>query len=257
LSALLPTVPTLNLLALTWMALALPTWLVLLRVAAPFGRHTSERWGPTIDNRLGWVLMELPSLALMTGFLIFGARSLESYAWILFALWIAHYLNRTLIYPLRIRSTGKRMPLVIVLSAIVFNVINAGLNGCYLAQAAEGYGSDWLTSPSFIVGAVLFALGMGINLKADAMLMRLRQPGESGYRIPRGFLFEQVSSPNLFGEMIEWSGFALMAWNLPALSFCVWTIANLLPRARHHHDWYKARFADYPPDRRIAIPFVY
>ena len=92
---------------------------------------------------------------------------------------------------------------------------------------------------------------------SDKFLINLRKPGETGYKIPRGFLFEYVASPNLFGEIIEWTGFALMAWNLPALSFMVWTGANLIPRARNHYDWYKRTFPDFPKNRKVVIPFIY
>jgi len=65
-----------------------------------------------------------------------------------------------------------------------------------------------------------------------------------------------VSCPNLFGEIVEWSGFAMMCWNLPALSFAIWTAANLIPRAISHHRWYRQRFADYPAARKAVIPFI-
>lgn len=137
--------------------------------------------------------------------------------------------------------------------------MNAGLNGYYLSQLApqENYGSEWLSSPRFITGISLFFIGAFINLKADDILIHLRKAGETGYKIPKGFLFDYVSSPNLFGEVIEWSGFALMAWNLPALTFMVWTFANLVPRAKNHHDWYKKQFPDYPKERKIIFPFLY
>lgn len=248
---------TLSGIAWAWMALALATCIVLFRVAPPFGRHASERWGPMLGTRLGWVLMELPSLLIMGAFLARGMPWDGSYAWVLFALWIAHYIHRTLVYPLRIRPAATRMPLLIVACAIAFNVVNAGLNGATLVALAADYGRAWLVSSHFLAGALLFALGMAINLKADTMLIRLRGNGDTGYRIPRGFLFERVSSPNLFGEMVQWCGFALMAWNLAALSFAVWTIANLLPRAKHHHDWYHARFPDYPVQRKVVLPYLY
>ena len=160
-------------------------------------------------------------------------------------------------YPFRIRPAATRMPLVIVLSAVLFNVVNAGLNGYYLATHADDYGADWLRTPHFWIGLALFAAGAYVNLRSDAMLIALRSESDRGYRIPRGFLFEHVSSPNLLGEIIEWAGFAVMAWNLPALSFFVWTCANLLPRARNHHDWYRERFPDYPPERKAVIPLLY
>jgi hypothetical protein len=56
------------------------------------------------------------------------------------------------------------------------------------------------------------------------------------------------------GEIIEWSGFALMCWNLPALSFAIWTAANLIPRAVSHHAWYRRTFPDYPQDRHAVVP---
>jgi 3-oxo-5-alpha-steroid 4-dehydrogenase 1 len=228
-------------------------------VTAPFGRHTSNKWGPTLNNKLGWFLMELPSFLIMLYFLVFGSRSFNSYAWMLFACWLLHYSNRTFIYPLRIKPTEKRMPVMIVASAVFFNLVNAGLNGYYLAELApaSSYDSSWLTSPQFVIGMVLFVTGMFINLRSDHVLINLRKPGETGYHIPKGFLFDFVSSPNLFGEIIEWTGFAIMAWNLPALSFMLWTYANLVPRAKNHHDWYHQHFSNYPIERKVVFPFLY
>ncbi|MCC6413387.1 MAG: DUF1295 domain-containing protein [Saprospiraceae bacterium] len=245
-------------LTISWIGLALITHIILYFVKAPFGRHTSDHWGISINNKLGWFLMELSSLLIMTYFLVWGTNSKQSYAWTLFVLWITHYMNRTLIYPLRIKPTSKRMPLLIVMSAVFFNLVNAGLNGYFLAELAPlvKYDAQWLSSPHFICGLVLFLSGMAINWVSDNRLIRLRKPGETGYKIPRGFLFEYISSPNLFGEVVEWTGFAIMAWNLPALSFAVWTFANLVPRALNHHQWYKEQFPEYPQSRKAIFPFI-
>lgn len=250
---------TLYFISYMWLAIAVVVHITMFFVTAPFGRHTSDKWGKTINNKLGWVMMELPSLLIMSYFLLTGTNSFSSYAWVLFALWILHYTNRSFIYPARIKATPKQIPIFIILNAIVFNLMNAGLNGYYLAELAspENYNSEWLSSPHFIVGITLFVVGAFINLRADTILINLRTPGETGYKIPGGFLFDKISSPNLFGEVVEWSGFALMAWNLPALTFMVWTFANLVPRAKNHHDWYKKQFPDYPKERKIIFPFIY
>lgn len=248
-----------QIITLIWMAIAVIVHVVMFYVTAPFGRHTTEKWGPTINNQLGWVVMEAPSLLIMVYFLATGANSRTPWVWILFALWIFHYFNRVVVYPARIRPTPKRMPLVIAVSAIFFNLMNAGLNGYYLAELApvQQYDYQWLMQPHFIIGMVLFVVGMYINWRADTILINLRKPGETGYKIPRGFLFDYVASPNLFGEIIEWGGFALMAWNLPALSFFVWTLANLVPRAKNHYDWYHRHFADFPKERKVVFPFLW
>ncbi len=242
-----------------WIITAVIAHILLFYIKAPFGRHTSKQFGPMINNKLGWFIMELPSFLIMLVFLMFGAHSFDSYVWILFVLWLFHYLNRTFIYPLRIKSTPKKMPLLIVASSIFFNVINAGLVGYYLSNIADpvSYNRYTLQSIHFIFGAFLFVLGLTINWRSDDILMNLRKWGETSYKIPRGFLFEYVTSPNLLGEIIEWTGFALMAWNLPAVTFMVWTFANLVPRAKNHQDWYLNHFKDYPKKRKIIFPFIF
>jgi 3-oxo-5-alpha-steroid 4-dehydrogenase 1 len=251
--------PTLEWICYGWILIAAAVFVTMFFITAPFGRHTSDKWGMMIDNKLGWFIMELPSFAIMAYFLFFGDLSFSDLRWILFALWLLHYANRTFIYPLRIRATEKKMPIFIVLSAIGFNVVNAGLNGYFLGEVAlpGRYDSAWTGTLQTWVGASLFITGMAINLRSDEYLIHLRKPGETGYKIPHGGLFEFVSSPNLFGEILEWSGFAFMAWNLPATTFMVWTFANLVPRAKNHHDWYLRMFPDYPKERRIVFPFLF
>lgn len=86
--------------------------------------------------------------------------------------------------------------------------------------------------------------------------MNLRKTGETGYKIPFGFLFDKISCPNHFGEIVQWLGFAIMAWNLPASTFLIWTLANLLPRSLRHHKWYKEKFEEYPEERKAVIPWL-
>jgi hypothetical protein len=244
----------LNITAIAWTLLALVLVPMQLRVTAPYGRHAHTKWGPSISNQLGWCLMELVSLVVFAGLFLGGTNEKTAPMWVFFALWTAHYINRSLIFPWRTRTQGKSMPLAIVGSAAAFNVVNAGLNGLYLGWFGTVYPTAWLSDPRYIAGLVVFAAGAAINLWADNRLIGLRTGGNTGYTIPRGGLFERVSCPNLMGEIIQWSGFALMCWNLPALSFAVWTAANLIPRAVSHHAWYRRTFPDYPPTRRAVIP---
>jgi len=101
---------------------------------------------------------------------------------------------------------------------------------------------------------LIFVAGAFINQRADHLLIHLRKPGETGYKVPRGFLFDYISCPNHFGEIVEWIGFAIMTWSLPGLSFAIWTAANLIPRALNHHEWYQETFDDYPKGRKAVIP---
>jgi 3-oxo-5-alpha-steroid 4-dehydrogenase 1 len=105
------------------------------------------------------------------------------------------------------------------------------------------------------MGLGFFISGFFINKKSDNILIALRKE-QDGYQIPQKGLFKYVSCPNHFGEIMEWIGFAIIAWNIAALSFAVWTICNLLPRALNHHAWYKETFENYPKNRKALIPYI-
>jgi 3-oxo-5-alpha-steroid 4-dehydrogenase 1 len=250
---------TFNLLIGAWLALALLLAPIQLVIVPAYGRHRSAGWGPQIGNRLGWIVMELVSpaaflLPLGAG-LFAGALTAPVYVFVL--MWVAHYANRSLVYPFAMRTSVKTIPLAIVASAILFNAFNGWSNGYYLASPWAEYGPEWLGDPRFVAGLALFLVGAAINIDADRRLIRLRRgTGHTDYVIPQGGLFRYVSCPNHLGEIIEWSGFALACWNLPAAAFAVWTAANLGPRAWAHHRWYRRKFADYPPGRKALIPFL-
>jgi protein-S-isoprenylcysteine O-methyltransferase Ste14 len=44
------------------LALAVPVFVILLFIRAPYGRHIRRGWGPLLDNRLGWFIMESPAV---------------------------------------------------------------------------------------------------------------------------------------------------------------------------------------------------
>ncbi len=248
------TLETFNTICVIWSAIALATFVLLQYVTAPYGRHVTKGWGIEISNRAGWILMEIPSFLIILYFYITSNQS--SYAAMLSILWLFHYLNRTFIFPFRIRTKGKKMPLTIVFSAVFFNFLNAGLNGYFLANF-ETYTAVNFTNWNFILGGILFIIGFVSNQISDTILINLRKPNETGYKIPKGFLFKYISCPNLFSELIQWTGFALMAWNFPATTFLIWTAANLLPRAIKHHKWYKSNFKEYPKNRKAVIPGIW
>ena len=144
---------------------------------------------------------------------------------------------------------------VIALGA-TFNIGNGYLNGRVLFELGPELQASWLHDPRFIAGALLFWGGFLMNQHSDLVLMRLRADGKKGYKIPYGGAYRFVSCPNYLGEIVEWGGWALLCWNLGALAFLVWTVANLAPRAWKTHHWYREKFPDYPPERKALLPFV-
>ena len=53
-----------------WMAIGAAVFFLLLKVTAPYGRHASSKWGPQINNNLGWILMEAPVMVLLMYYVI-------------------------------------------------------------------------------------------------------------------------------------------------------------------------------------------
>ena len=148
------------------------------------------------------------------------------------------------------------MPVIIVLFAIIFNIINATFNGTDLNKTIDFNYFSLFDFIRFGFGLLLFSAGMIINLSSDTILIALRKSSINGYQIPQKGMFRWVSCPNYLGEITEWIGFATMAWNLAAISFAIWTIVNLLPRAIDHHKWYLQYFEQYPKNRKVLVPFI-
>jgi len=230
---------------------------LLFWITVPYGgRHTSESWGPVMPSRLAWFLMEIPAPVFMLLAYLRGRHAGEPVSLLLLTAFLVHYAHRAVVYPLRMRSDGKRTPVLSVTIAAAVNVVNGAINGLAVSEM-NAYGTAWLADPRFLVGAAAFVLGAGLNLRSDAILRRLRGPGEHGYRIPRGGPYRFVSSPNYLGEIVQWSGWAVATWSTAGFAFLLLTVANLVPRARAHQRWYHETFPDYPPERRILVPFVW
>jgi 3-oxo-5-alpha-steroid 4-dehydrogenase 1 len=240
-----------------WAVLAIAVVPYLLWRPAPYGRHGRKGFGPQIGARLAWLLMEAPSPILMVVYFLLGRRPFGTTAEVFLGLWLFHYLYRAFLFPLLLPATSRSMPLLVMVSGALFNVVNAYLNGRWLFSLAEPRPVAWLASPQFVLGASLFLFGFCVHVLADRELRRLRRASGGERVLPRGVLFRFVSCPNYFGEMVEWTGFALATWSPGGALFALWTAANLAPRAVHHHRWYREKFPDCPPSRRAVVPFLF
>jgi len=179
------------------------------------------------------------------------------------------------------KPTG--MPFGIVFFAWCYCCINGYLQArgltkfCVPVFAAATKDSVWSNREyyQFWLGMVLTLFGFSITITSDRILAKLkretqekmavrdrrrqdndehtepkngtgsggRSSSSSHYAIPRGGLFDYVSSPHYFGELLEWTGFCIASdFSMASLSFVVWSAANLVPRAIHTHKWYHETF---------------
>ena len=186
-------------------------------------------------------------------------RALEAGPLALFILFQSHYLQRAFVFPLLIRGRSQ-MPLGIVLMGMVFNTLNALMQGGWIFYVSPaGYYDGWFARPYIWVGGALFIAGMVINLRSDRIIRHLRRPGDTRHYIPYGGMFRYVSSANYFGELLEWIGFAVASWSWAGAVFVVWTFANLAPRSASLYKRYEQEFGEEFTSlhRKRILPFIY
>jgi len=257
---------TYYILLLAMAAMGVLVFICLFFLKAGYGYLSTSNWGPKISNKLAWVLMEAPSfLFLLYYTLRYAASGVEAancnaVLYAIAALFLLHYFQRSFIFPLLLRGKSK-MPVAIMAMGMVFNTVNSWFIGKWLFEVAPSgyYTADWFTDPRFIIGTVIFFLGMGINLHSDHVIRNLRKPGDTKHYIPTGGMYRYVTSANYFGEIVEWIGFAILSWSPCGILFAFWSYCNLAPRSKSLTEKYIAEFGEAYTKlgKKNLIPFIW
>ncbi|XP_044069169.1 3-oxo-5-alpha-steroid 4-dehydrogenase 2b [Siniperca chuatsi] len=225
------------------------------KVQTSYGRHMGlSPPARMVPARLAWFLQEMPALLIPVLLMLASHKPSSMGKYQLLGTFCMHYFQRTFVYSLLTR--GKPFPLSMMVAAGFFCSLNGFLQGHYLLHCAQ-FDDEWSADYRYKTGLLLFYIGMAINIHSDYILRNLRKPGEVVYKIPAGGLFEYVSAANYLGEILEWFGYAVATWSLPALSFAVFSLCFIGPRAYYHHRFYQEKFKDYPKLRKALIPFIF
>ena len=238
---------TFNIVLIVMTVMAVVVFISLFFVDAGYGRFYRPKWGPAIDNRLGWMLMEAPVFVAMLLLWWFSDRRADGVRLVFLLLFQLHYFHRAFVFPWLMRGRSK-MPLSIIATAVLFNTLNAYMQGGWLFYVSPEnyYSADWLTSIPFLTGTTLFFLGMIVNIHSDNIIRNLRKPGDTAHYLPQGGMFRWVTS-------------AILTWSLSGAVFALWTFANLAPRAARIYDGYRQEFPDQldPRTTKRIIPFIF
>ena len=246
--------------------IAVIVFIALFYLKAGYGYLSNTHWGPQINNKLSWIIMESPAFLFALYYtwkyansgIDTGNDKIVLLAMIGF--FLLHYFQRSFIFPLLMRGKSK-MPIAIMLMGMTFNVVNAYLIcGWLFGEAPAGmYSIQWFTTPQFIIGTLIFFAGMGINLHSDHVIRHLRKPGDTKHYIPKKGFYKWVTSANYFGEFTEWIGYAILTWSPAGLLFAIWTFANLGPRAKSLTEKYENEFGDEYKSlhKKHIIPFIW
>lgn len=253
------TISAYNTFLVTMAVIALFVFIALQFFEAGYGYLFDRRYGPPVPNKVGWVLMESPVFVMMWVLWAMSDRQWDVVPLVLFSMFQLHYFQRSFIFPMLMRGNSK-MPLGIVLMGVLFNTLNACMQGGWIFYfAPEGYYDNWFAKPFIYIGIAVFFAGMFINWQADYIIRHLRKSGDTKHYIPKGGMFRYVSSANYFGELVEWTGFAIASWSWAGVVFVLWTFANLAPRSASLYKRYEKEFGEEFTSlgRKRIIPFIY
>ena len=225
------------------------------KVEAAYGRYADAiKSRFKINGRIGWIVQESPSFIIpaiyfWNNFEVLKQKRRNHFLLLMFCL---HYFHRSFIFPLFIQPRRPN-PLLVHVFAFMFCMWNGYMQGASLNLVEIKSGPMM-----YYIGLLIMVVGAAVNIKSDYYLISLRKnrPPGKDYIIPQGGLFHLVSCPNYFGEMVEWIGFSIASGEIPQIAFAFFTLANLLPRAVQHHNYYRMRFDEYPRTRKALIPFV-
>ena len=186
---------TFNLFLIIMACVAVVVFVSLFFVDAGYGKFYDKKWGLAVNNKLGWVLMESPVFFTMLVLWLCSDRRGDLVRLAFLFLFELHYIQRSFVFPMRMRGHSL-MPLSIVLMGVVFNVLNALMQGGWIFYLSpeDYYPANWLTSPKFIIGFAIFIAGMFINIQSDDIIRNLRKEGDTNHYLPTGGMSRPIIS---------------------------------------------------------------
>ena len=147
--------------------------IIMSGVKVVYGRYSpgaSPLWGIPVNAKLAWVFQEIPCVVIGGSNMLTGkAECLQATVnQFLLALFMMHYVNRSLVYPLRMRGS-KPTPFVVMMMAWTFCVVNGFMQTRMLTHV-RAYEESWFLRPQFAGGVFIFLTGMWVNLQSDEIL---------------------------------------------------------------------------------------
>ena len=109
-------------------AIAVVVFIVLYFVEAGYGKMISSKWGPAINNKVAWVLMECPVFIVLFYMWTQSDRQWNPAPLVFFLLFELHYFQRSFIFPLILKGKSK-MPISVMLMGVMFNTLNGFMQG--------------------------------------------------------------------------------------------------------------------------------
>ena len=210
--------------------------------------------GIDVPSKVGMTIMYAPACAIGYYYLFYCADSDRTK--IVALLMIIHFGKRVLECQLLHKYSGT-MPLSTGLFVSNFYAI-LSLCTCYYSARSPPliYENEMFNITG--IGLALFSIGIAGNFYHHYLLATLRKPGEKGYKVPAGGLFELLAAPHYLFELIGWFGVSLITKHSVSFLFFVAMSSYLFERADAQHNWNLLKLKDlYPISRKRILPFIW
>lgn len=113
-----------------------------------------------------------------------------------------------------------------------------------------------------LIGTAVFLWAWWNQYKCAVILANLRKDSNGSvvtydHKLPAGGLFDLVSSPHMFCEMLMYFGLGLILWEHTTWAYVFWWVfINQCEMALLNHWWYQSKFKGYPERRKAFLPFI-
>ena len=187
------------------------------------------------------------------------AGALASTALVATTMWVVHFARRAAESAWVHRYGKTAVPLGDVVTEYLYYWGFATWNAFSVTSSSYREPARWLVA----LGLAVFVVAELGNARAHRMLRDLRPVGTKTRVIPRGYLFERISCPHYFFEILSWVGFALVTETWAARAFLLVGAGILGSWAHARHVAYRKDFDGregrelYPAARRALIPGVF
>ncbi|XP_052277001.1 polyprenol reductase-like [Dreissena polymorpha] len=160
---------------------------------------------------------------------------------------------------------GKISILVYIVGVTFYGALPlSSLAGTDYSRSISGTDALSLLRWHHLLGVLLFLWASYQQNRTAHLFAKLRQDKSGNventrHHIPRGGLFEYVSCPHYFVEILIYLSFNVIFAFRNAMMFWlfVFVLVNQVITGHFSHQWYKKTFKSYPKDRKSTIPFVF
>lgn len=130
-----------------------------------------------------------------------------------------------------------------------------------VANGLSGSASGPAELTRLVAGVLTFAWAYREQWRANVALAAARKSGSRvvtyDHCMMTGGLFDLVSSPQMFTEMVMYGAWYVVLWGSSGWKYVVLFVwGNQLEIALISHRWYQAKFKNYPRNRKAIIPYI-